>query len=408
MSYRFVRITPWYPQFIGNFNKKYPGIQQKSYSEQYIQLVKGSFETASSYVKNLNKIGVDAYGIISNATELQDTWKKENNLPADISRQELILKQLKSLKPEVVWIDDFSLIDSGWKNSLLKEVPSIKLLLGHICAPYNAVTGEKFRLFDIMFTCIPCQQRELVGQGINTQLLYHGFEATALDNINANNTFPVSDFLFSGSLYAGSGFHKSRMEYIEAMLKAGINMDLYCNLESQSRIAAKKAMYHVISSLNKLHLHGLIDAIPVLKKNKQYGNTPVNFYSGTLLNSSKPPVFGYDMYQLLSKAKVCFNIHGEVADKCAGNIRLFEATGLGSCLVTDWKDNITDLFVPDKEIITYKSVEECIEKVKWLIAHPAEREAIAKAGQKRTLTEHTFESRCKVLDQIIKKELAKQ
>jgi spore maturation protein CgeB len=408
MSFRFIRITDNYPQFIENFYSKHPQLTQQSYNQQYSSLVQNSFETASSYVKNLTKIGVDAHGIISNATELQNTWKKEHNLPADISKQNLILHQLKHYKPEVVWIDDFSIIDTSWKNSLLKEVPSIKLLLGHICAPYNQVTAEKFKLFDIIFTCIPCQQKELVQQGVNAHLMYHGFEATALDNINKNNRFSESRFLFSGSLYAGSGFHKTRLEYIEAMLKAGIEMDLYCNLESQSKLMAKKGMYYLINSLNKLQLGSVIENVAVLKKNKNYGNTPIHFYSKKLLKSSKAPVFGYEMYQLLSKAKICFNIHGEVAEKCAGNIRLFEATGLSSCLVTDWKDNITDLFVPDKEIVTYKSIDECIEKVKWLNAHPTERDAIAKAGQKRTLKEHTFENRCIALEKIISGELSKK
>lgn len=407
MSYRFVRVTDNYPQFIKNFYLQNPDAHLKSYTEQYQQLVNDSFEIASSYTKNLNKIGVQAFDIISNAEILQSTWKKENNLPQEISSQDLIIKQLQFYKPEVVWIDDFSIINKDWKASLLKQVPSIKLLIGHICAPYNSITAEKFKLFDIMFTCIPCLKNELAKLGVNSYLLYHGFEASILSNLNINNIYPESNFLFSGSLYAGSGFHKSRIEYIEKMLKAGIDMDLYCNLESGKRIFVKKSMYIIINLLKKLYLNSLIEKIPVLNNNKGYGDVPIKNYSKELLKSSKPPVFGYEMFKLLSKAKICFNIHGEVADKCAGNIRLFEATGVGTCLVTDWKDNITDLFEPDKEIITYRSVEECIEKVKWLIDNPLEREKIAKAGQKRTLTEHSIENRAKLMDKIIKNELNK-
>lgn len=408
MSYRFVRITNNYPRLIENFYFKNPGVEQQDYATQYNQLVSDSYEAASSYVKNLNKLGVEAYGIITNAEQLQNTWKKEHNITSDISLQELVLKQLKHYQPDVVFIDDFALIDNSWKNELLKEVPSIKLLVGHICAPYNDATAQKFRLFDLMFTCIPCMKNELVQQGVNTHLLYHAFEATALENITQNNTFPESEFLFSGSLYAGAGFHKSRIEYIEALLKVGIEMDLYCNLESQSKLAVKKTMYYTINTLKRLHLTSVIENIPFLKKNKNYGDTPVHFYSQQLLKSVKAPVFGYDMYKLLSKAKICFNIHGEVAEKCAGNIRLFEATGVGSCLVTDYKNNITDLFEPDKEIITYKSIGECIEKVKWLTEHPKQRAAIAKAGQAKTLAEHTFEKRCIAFDQIIKEELKRR
>jgi len=407
MSYRFVRVTDNYPQFIKNFYLKNPDLHLKSYSDQYNQLVNESFEIASCYTKNLNKMGIEAYDIISNAEILQATWKKENNIPTEISSQELIIKQLQFYKPEVVWIDDFSIVDKHWKTILLKQVPSIKLLIGHICAPYNAVTLEKFKLFDIIFTCIPCLKNELAKQGINSYLLYHGFETTALNNINNQNDYPESNFLFSGSLYAGSGFHTSRIEYIEKMLKAGIEMDLYCNLESRKKIMVKKGMYFIINFLKKLHLTGLIEKIPVLNKNKGYGDMPIKYYSKELLNSSKPPVFGYEMYKLLSKANICFNIHGEVADKCAGNIRLFEATGVGTCLVTDWKENITDLFEPDKEIVTYKSVEECIEKVKWLVANPIQRKQIAEAGQKKTLTHHTIAARAKLVDEIIKKELSK-
>lgn len=407
MTYRFARVTNYYPQYIQNYYLKNPAIGSKSYSEQYKHLVNDSFEIVSSYSKNLNKIGIEAFDIISNAFILQNSWRKENNLPTGTTTTELIIEQLNFYKPDVVWIDDFSIITGEWKNKLLRQVPSIKLLIGHICAPYNSVIAEKFKLFDIMFTCIPCLKNELTKLGIKTYLLYHGFEKSILNNINTENKFPESDFLFSGSLYTGSGFHNTRIEYIEKMLDAGIKMDLYCNLESRNKTVVKKSIYSFIALLKKLHIENVIDKIPFLKKHKGYGDVPIKYYSRKLINSTKPPVFGYEMYKLLSKAKICFNSHGEIAQKCAGNIRLFEATGVGTCLVTDWKENINDLFEPNKEIVTYKSVEECIEKVKWLLNNPVEREKIAKAGQKRTLSEHTIENRVKTMNEIINKELHK-
>ena len=45
--------------------------------------------------------------------------------------------------------------------------------------------------------------------------------------------------------------------------------------------------------------------------------------------------------------------------------------------------NMGALFAVDTEAVTYRSEEECIEKLRWLIAHPAERKAIAAAGQQR-------------------------
>lgn len=401
MSYRFIRITNNYPQYIKSFYDKHPTASSLPYNEQHQLLTEDSIETASAYVKNLKKIGIEAIEIISNATLLQNTWRKENNISPNISNNILIIKQIKQFKPQVVWIDDFSLVDLEWKTKLLKEVPSIQLFVGHHCAPFNEKLIEKLKLFDIMFTCIPCLKKEFDDLGIKTHLMYHGFEASILDNINDNNLFPETDFLFSGSLYSGAGFHKSRIEYIESMLKSGIKIDLYCNLEAFKKLFIKKTFYHLIKTLNYLKLSNLIELIPLLKKNKSFGDVPINFYSKKLLNSSKPAVFGKEMYQLLAKSKICFNIHGEIADKCAGNIRLFEATGVGSCLVTDWKENITDLFEPGKEIITYKTVEECIEKVNWLINNPAEREKIAKAGQQRTIKDHTFKERAKTLHEII-------
>ena len=82
-------------------------------------------------------------------------------------------------------------------------------------------------------------------------------------------------------------------------------------------------------------------------------------------------------------------------------MRLFEATGVGSCLLTDWKENLSDFFIPDVEVVTYRSSQEATEKVKFLLEHPEQRRAIALAGQRRTLSEHTYKQRAQQLDALI-------
>ena len=77
MSYRFVRVTHYYPQYIKDYYTNHPDVLSKSYIEQHQLMIDSSFESASIYCKNLNKIGVEAFDIITNALILQDTWKKE-------------------------------------------------------------------------------------------------------------------------------------------------------------------------------------------------------------------------------------------------------------------------------------------------------------------------------------------
>ena len=98
------------------------------------------------------------------------------------------------------------------------------------------------------------------------------------------------------------------------------------------------------------------------------------------------------------------NHHGAIPPY-ANNLRLFEATGVGTLLVTDWKANLHEMFEPGKEVIAYRSAEECAELVKYYLEHDEERQAIARAGQQRTLRDHTHYKRMQRLVEIIQKYL---
>lgn len=114
--------------------------------------------------------------------------------------------------------------------------------------------------------------------------------------------------------------------------------------------------------------------------------------------------WGRQMYQCLRSSRVTLNHHGDVAPY-ANNMRLFEATGVGTCLVTDWKANLVDMFTPGKEAVAYRNPEECVELIEHYLAHDAERETVARAGQARTLREHTYYHRMQEFTGILNKYL---
>ncbi|MBI4931503.1 MAG: glycosyltransferase family 1 protein [Bacteroidetes bacterium] len=406
MSYRFIRITDYYDGYLKSYYERFPGKSHLSYEEQHNHLKNDSVELTSSFGKYLRNMGVDAMEIIANAEPLQRAWAKEHNLNEYLTFQKLISEQIKYYKPDVVWVDPTKLLNKKWIQNLRNEVRSLKLIVGHICAPYNSEIADSFSSFDIMFTCAPCQQKELTDMGSTAELIYHSFDPSILESLKTETkNYPRIDFIFTGSLFTGYGLHKSRIEYIEKMLEEDINISIFGNLETRSRVLSKKGMYYAINFLKNIKCNFIINEISLLKKNINYGDEKINYYSNKLINSVKPPVFGLEMFKLLASSKICFNIHGEIAKKCAGNIRLFEATGTGTCLVTDWRENLTDLFDVEKEIVTYKSAEECMDKVKWLLNNPDEREKIAKAGQERTLKYHTVENRAAVIDKILRNSL---
>ncbi|MCW8897451.1 MAG: glycosyltransferase [Flavobacteriales bacterium] len=407
MSYKFIRVTDYYSGFLKTFYGTNLNSAELDYEAQYSQLTEQSIEIVSSYGKYFRLAGVDAVDIISNASLLLKRWAKENGIDQNLSDEAIVVAQIKHFKPDIVWIDTTRFLNKKWLNELRNEVKSIKLLVGHVCAPYNQVIFDGLSQLDIVFTCTPGLVKEFKEKGINNvELVYHSFNHSVLETIqNTSNPFPDNNFVFTGSLTTGYGFHGTRIKYIEAILNSGIDMTIYGNLESTNRIFLKKSFSTLVKTMNSLGLNSLVNSIPLLNKHKKHAEVDINFYSNKLKNSVKSPVFGMDMYRVLAKSKMCFNIHGEIANQCAGNLRLFEATGVGSCLITDNKQNMGQLFEIDKEVVVYDSIEECIEKVKWLLHNPEEMKRIAEAGQKRTLKEHTVENRVNTVNKIFKDNL---
>ncbi|MGY9006700.1 MAG: glycosyltransferase family protein, partial [Alphaproteobacteria bacterium] len=115
-----------------------------------------------------------------------------------------------------------------------------------------------------------------------------------------------------------------------------------------------------------------------------------------------PVLDGTEYLNLLSRAKIVLNIHrDELAD--VGNIRCFEALGVGTCLLTDRGERLSENFKPGKEIATFETADELVEQVNYLLSHDTEREAIAATGHRRCLESYTVAHRCKIIAEELRR-----
>ncbi len=122
--------------------------------------------------------------------------------------------------------------------------------------------------------------------------------------------------------------------------------------------------------------------------------------SRTIRKTFHGPLWGLEMFQLLRDARISLNRHIGCSGGFANNMRMFETTGVGPFLLTDWKANTSDLFEPGREVVEYTNAEDCAEKIGYYLEHEKEREQIASAGQRRTLAEHTYAHRMRELVEI--------
>lgn len=105
---------------------------------------------------------------------------------------------------------------------------------------------------------------------------------------------------------------------------------------------------------------------------------------------SLPVLFGIDMYHKLAETRIGFNIHIDASRDNSGNMRLFEVTGMGACLLTDRKHDLTKYFEEGNEIVVFDSPDDAIAKLNWLLSDTAGCARIAAAGQARTLKDHSL------------------
>ena len=103
-----------------------------------------------------------------------------------------------------------------------------------------------------------------------------------------------------------------------------------------------------------------------------------------------------DLIRIYNQSKIVLNISkSSRGDKIQIKGRDFEVPGCGSLSLTQESEEIKEYFEPGDEIITYKNIDESIQKIRYYLKHEKELNRIADNGYQRILKEHTYEKRLK-------------
>jgi spore maturation protein CgeB len=399
MSFRLFSISSMYPGSLDTFYSTHPAAREMSYADHLACLVENTTEFVGSYIRNFRKLGIESECMIANDFILQSKWARETGINTELN-EIIIFEKIKAYRPDVLLVENLSVVTSSLLESVRNEIKSVRLIIANHCAPFNPKVLDSLTEVDFVFTCTPGLKATIESMGKKSYLIYHGFDTEILKKLKPDPDL-VNDLVFSGSLTSGGDFHAKRISLIERILEEKIPLGLYVNLESIYRIRAKQSIYLFSNLLKKLRIEKFFDNIQLL----QYGKTWVDPYSAALMRHKKPPLYGLDMFNLFLASKVILNFHIGIAGQYAGNMRMFEVTGVGSCLLTDNKENMDDLFKTGTEVVVYDNADDCIEKAIWLLEHDDERKKIALAGQQRTLNTHTVVDRCRSIIEVINNEL---
>ncbi|WP_166787187.1 glycosyltransferase [Cryobacterium sp. TMT2-23] len=85
------------------------------------------------------------------------------------------------------------------------------------------------------------------------------------------------------------------------------------------------------------------------------------------------------------------NLHP--AEFAGMNCRLFEAAGSGAAIVTESREGLDELFEKDKELLTFSSFDELVEKCEFLLTNQTEGARLGDAAAERAHRDHTYDIR---------------
>jgi ubiquinone/menaquinone biosynthesis C-methylase UbiE len=352
-GYRCVFLNTFYEGFMQALYRRQPHLAQAGYAVQHQAVQQALFGDSDFYSQGIAAAGWNADDLIVNVEPLQRAWGVENGFGG--SGLAIAQAQLDKIRPDVLYIQDMHLIGAEF---LAAVRPLVKLIVGQIASPFGS--HIPITQYDIVITSFPHYVERFRQMGVTAYYQPLAFEPRVLGSVRS---LPFAARPIDCSFVGGiSGLHTVGTRLLESLV-----------------------------TTTPLRIWG-------------YGAESLPEESA-LRQRHQGEVWGSDMFAVLASSRITVNRHVDVAENYANNMRLFEATGCGALLITDYKDNLHELFEIGTEVVAYRSAGECAELINYYLAHPAEAEAIAQAGQRRTLREHSYAQRMAKTAELLERHL---
>lgn len=364
---RILKLSFYYEEYIDYFYSS-NDLSNLDYRKHQKKIFEDRFGWSDSFKEVLNDKGSFVVEeIIVNDYLLQNKWCNENNRSYSLNNWqfEILKEQIKFYKPNIIFVNNPAIENKYYELFNLFNVKIIS---------FDGVSAHNKNILKYSNLIVTCLKSSYNFYKKFNKLVYympHGFDSRIIKNIKKNYEYK-NDAVFVGNIR--NKHHSNRIDLLDKMISK-------TNLKIWIGDANKK-----MNKKNLIKNFNLSNYLKGMNYLKNY------FKTKKIINKNLGSIFGIQMYQLISDSRIILNNHINISKNEMVNIRLFEATGLGACLLTDYKSNIFDFFELD-EIVTYKNNEEAIEKLKYLTNNPEEVKKIGEKGMIKTLSKHTIQSR---------------